>query len=260
MTARFPIHSGLCSVTFRQMSAPDIIKLVRDAGLDAIEWGMDVHLTPGDLAQARALSVACKEAGILVPTVGSYLRADGAALPEFGAVLDSCLELGAKSIRVWAGTSGSAETAAEERALIVDRIREYCDRASVEGASISLEYHRNTLTDTLESASALLKQVGHDALTSYWQPRAAGPAKSAVLELDRLKAHLAHVHVFHWQDYNNRFALEDGRAFWAACFDKLASVPAAGGGDHFAFLEFVRDDDPDQFRRDAATLKSLLAT
>jgi hypothetical protein len=44
---------GLVSITFRALPPADIIRLTAECGLQAIEWGADVHVPPGDLAGAR---------------------------------------------------------------------------------------------------------------------------------------------------------------------------------------------------------------
>jgi hypothetical protein len=48
------IRTGLVSVTFRQLSAEEIIKLVVCAGLEGIEWGGDIHVPHGDLKRSSA--------------------------------------------------------------------------------------------------------------------------------------------------------------------------------------------------------------
>ena len=43
------IKTGMTSVTFRKKSAEDVIAIVKEAGLDGIEWGGDIHVPAGDL-------------------------------------------------------------------------------------------------------------------------------------------------------------------------------------------------------------------
>ena len=38
------IESGLVSITFRKLTVEKIIELVKEAGLQGIEWGGDVHV------------------------------------------------------------------------------------------------------------------------------------------------------------------------------------------------------------------------
>ena len=41
--------TGLVSVTFRDKTPAEIVSEVKKAGLDAIEWGGDVHVPHGDV-------------------------------------------------------------------------------------------------------------------------------------------------------------------------------------------------------------------
>ncbi|MHA3977544.1 sugar phosphate isomerase/epimerase family protein [Halovulum sp. GXIMD14794] len=250
-----PFLPGLCSVTFRQLAPEKVASLVQGAGLSAVEWGMDVHMPPGDLANARTLKALCANLGLITPTAGSYLRCDSAD-EDPSPVLDAAAELGARCIRIWAGRQGSAE--AEDRAAIVATIRSHCEAAAARGLVLGLEYHRNTLTDTPESAARLLAEVDHPALVTYWQPRGDGTRGAMADEIPQLSPHLAHLHVFHWRDYKDRLPLAEGRALWAERFTAAAATPNPDAGPRCAFLEFVRGDDPDAFREDAATLTGLL--
>ncbi len=49
-------RAGLVSVTFRQLSPEEIVRVAREAGLTVIEWGGDVHVPPGD-STTRVLTV-----------------------------------------------------------------------------------------------------------------------------------------------------------------------------------------------------------
>ena len=42
-----PILAGVCSVTFRALSVEEVAQLAASAGVQAIEWGGDVHVPPG---------------------------------------------------------------------------------------------------------------------------------------------------------------------------------------------------------------------
>ncbi|HNC24059.1 MAG TPA: sugar phosphate isomerase/epimerase, partial [Opitutaceae bacterium] len=99
------IHPGLVSVTFRALTPTQIVALVRQAGLRGIEWGGDIHVPHGNLARAREVREMTQEAGLSVAAYGSYYRAaqseaDGLA---FEHVRATAVELGAPTIRVWAG-------------------------------------------------------------------------------------------------------------------------------------------------------------
>jgi hypothetical protein len=69
--------------------------------------------------------------------------------------------------------------------------------------------------------------------------------------LRELLPHLSNLHVFQWNNKERR-PLEEGEAAWR---EYLA---LAQGSANWALLEFVENDEPENFKRDAETLKSLL--
>ena len=126
------------------------------------------------------------------------------------------------------------------------------------GLTVSLEFHSMTLTETAASTNRLLDDVGAPNLYTYWQPMDGVPVADLVDELAAVRPRLSHLHVFRWRDGGERLALVDGADLWP---EVLSEAEGAGAweGDRVAFLEFVRDDDPDQLAADAATLLGWLA-
>jgi sugar phosphate isomerase/epimerase len=246
------IYPGLVSITFRKLNAKEIIDLLLKTDLRAIEWGGDVHVPHGDLETAKAVRERCSDAGIATPSYGSYYRLGGSRGEglSFAAVADTARALDAQTIRIWAGNRGSDEVSEEERAALVDEARECCRRADAAGLTVSFEFHANTLTDTNESAVRFLAEIDHPAARSYWQPRNHQPVEYSLAGLKEISEYLTNAHVFHWIDSKHRFPLGDGKQAWSQYLAALRAVP----GDRFAMLEFVRDDDEQQFLMDADTL------
>lgn len=248
------LYSGLCSITFRQLTAVEIIALCKEAQIDSIEWGGDVHVPPGDIETAKSVRKKTEAAGLRVCSYGSYYRCNDQSTP-FCEVLDSADALGAPIIRVWAGQKGSADTNATERETIAEHLRRAIIAAREMDIQIALEYHGNTLTDTQESAHQLLEEVGLPELSLFWQPRNGGAFKSDLLELEAALPRLSNVHCFHWgASSQERFPLLDGTEKWQAFLELIRPLE----GDRNVLLEFVKDDTPSQFIEDAKVLKSLL--
>ncbi|HEX8341206.1 MAG TPA: TIM barrel protein [Tepidisphaeraceae bacterium] len=248
------IIGGLVSVTFRKLSCERVVALAAEAGLSAIEWGGDVHVPHGDVERARTTRRICEDAGIRVSGYGSYYRVGAAAELDVRRVIETAEALGTTSIRVWAGGKGSSVATPLERKEIEDDLRRVCGLAAVAGMTIDLEYHGGTLTDSADSTRALLRGIEQPNLRTYWQPRHGDGVESGVSDLHRLGPWLGNLHVFHWwPDPSTRLPLAEGADRWRRY------LWAAPGTERFALLEFVRGDDEQQFLRDAATLRSLLA-
>lgn len=252
------LRPGLCSVTYRAMSVPDVIALTCQAGLECIEWAGDVHVPPGDVAAGRAAKDATHAAGLAVASYGSYLDFLGdtdtftAATTE---VLTAAQALQAPRIRVWAGRTGSEEASAQHRDQVVERIQYAADLAAHAGIEIGLEFHGKTLTDEVSSTVALLADVDRANVRTYWQPHQGMPTPEALATLRDVLDQTSTIHVFSWWPKAERLQLSERAELWQQAFELLTSA----GGDHDALLEFVPGDDPRLLATEAATLRTLIA-
>jgi sugar phosphate isomerase/epimerase len=246
------LRPGLVSVTFRQLSVPEVVGVAAKAGLAAVEWGGDVHVPDPDAASlARALTA---DAGLSVAAYGSYFRAGVSDPTDLEPILATAAELGAPYVRVWAGTVGSADASAEQRAAVVASLVAASGQATAYGVRIVVEYHPKTLTDTLDSALRLFDEVGPDVLP-YWQPWDCHQPEQARTQVRALLAHgLPTVHVFSWDTDGRRLPLAAGETMWRGVLEELAMA----GGVRNTLLEFVVDNNPDTFAADAQTLLSWL--
>jgi 3-dehydroshikimate dehydratase len=252
------LRSGLVSITFRKLSVEEVVDLAHSAGVEGIEWGGDVHVPPGDMARAREVRRLTEDAGLMVSAYGSYyrLRPNQDEDHPFEAVLATAVGLGAPVIRVWAGDQPSTAVDTAGRAGIVEQSRRIADLAAAQGIAIAYEYHSNTLTDALDSALDLLRAVDHPNVSTFWQPPNVRPPEENRAGLDAVAPYVTNIHCFHWWPTSkDRHPLADGEANWNLYLDRIAALP----GDRFVSIEFVKDDAPEQFLQDAATLKRWLA-
>lgn len=253
------IYPGLVSVTFRKLTPAEIAALVKKAGLKGIEWGGDIHVPHGDLARAREVRELTMEHGLSTAAYGSYYRAgqgEAAGGPAFERVLETAVELGAPTIRVWAGGAASDVTDENGRWKVIEDLRRIAALAVKTGVTISTEFHAGTLTDTNESASKLLVEVDHPNLFTGWQPHNGEETAECVDGLRAVLPKVSTIHVFHWwPTAAERHPLAAGAERWAQFLSLLKQAP----GDRYALLEFVQGDETSAFLRDAATLREWLA-
>lgn len=252
-----PIRPGLVSISFRSLSVMEILHLVATSGLEGIEWGGDIHVPHGQIATAREVGQATKDAGLEVAAYGSYYRAGESEDQglSFEAVCESAAALGAPTIRIWAGSQNSEDASPAYRQKVTEDIIRVAAIAAGAKMTVSLEFHGKTLTNTTASTLELLEATSADQVKTLWQPPVGMNSVVAREGLRMVLPRLGNVHVFHWwPDHLTRLPLAAGREEWEEHFRVVESE----GHSRWALLEFVRNDDPEQFRRDAQTLRELL--
>lgn len=249
------IIPGLVSVTFRDRPPVEVVAMAREAGLQAIEWSGDAHLPRGDTARARELAALCADAEIAIAGFGSYYRlchSEEDGYP-FDVALADASAMGAPAIRVWAGARASADADDAYRDAVARESHRIADLSAARHIRVAYEFHAETLTDTDESALALLQSVNHPNLGTLWQPHNGIEPETNLTGLRRLLPYVDYLHVFHWwPTHHDRLPLADGKASWIPYLQTASST-----GHHlYALLEFVPNDCPDALHRDAATLQA----
>lgn len=269
------IRPGICSVTLAKKSVSEVIAVVKMAGLEGVEWWGRDHVPHGDIATAVKVKALTDAAGLKVSSYGSYYRA-GVSEAEglsFASVLDTAVALGAPTIRIWAGNCdyGKADEHLVEK-VVSDTMR-IANMAARAGLTVTFEFHGGTLTDNNEHAIKFASLVEHPSIFFSWQPPHGYTIEHCLAGLNGLLPRLSTIHVYHWtigsyekntfnetmrplkypEDFH-RHPLSDGADRWR---EYLKAVNSAGC-DHFALLEFVKDDLPEQVIEDAGTLRELL--
>lgn len=244
---------GLCSITYRRLTAEQVIAEAVRAGLEVIEWGSDVHVPPHDLDRVRDIRERTREAGLAVCSYGSYFEAGVHSDAEFVEIAIAAAELGAPRVRVWPGIHASHEVDADERAQVVRSLTAAADAATGLGLELALEFHEDSLTDTSESTLHLLDEIDRPNVSTYWQAPLALSDTEALEGLSMIAHRVSAIHVFAWDADGKRHPLAHRRQF----FTNALALLVAHGFDGEALLEFVPDDDVAMLAAEAATLRTL---
>lgn len=246
------LRPGLVSITFRNLTYLEIIKLVKKSKLKAIEWGGDVHVPHNDHKKAKEVRKLMDKEGLITSSYGSYYRVGVSNPDEFCDIIKTAQILNTSTIRVWAGVLKSNEANNNDwQNVISDAIR-IAKLAKEEKIDIAFEYHDNTLTDTIDSALQLIKEINQPNVYLYWQPPVGMSEENCLSDLKHVIPYLKNIHVFEW-DKHTRLPLIKGFNKWKKY---LALIPKHQ--IHYCLLEFVKDDSIDQFYQDSKVLKELV--
>ncbi|ENH98369.1 AP endonuclease, family 2 protein [Gracilibacillus halophilus YIM-C55.5] len=247
---------GLCSITFRDRTPEQIIDVAKQADLDAIEWGGDIHVPPGEVMTAKHVRQMTEANGLTISSYGSYYRAGFASENnhDFLTILDTAVALGAPSIRIWAGMYDPEDASPQYRSKVVTDTKRMADIAQQKNIAIHFESHGGTLTRTKASARQLMEDVSHPNVFLYWQPAIGESVKQRLVTIDELHPWISNVHIFHWTE-EERLPLSNGMKEWKQYLRAIES----DGKERYVLLEFVKNDDVKHFMQDAATLHKLKA-
>lgn len=240
---------GMTSVTFRKKSIEEIIDVTKESGLDAIEWGGDVHVPLGDIAIADKTARLTQDANLKVASYGSYFRVGKDSVEVFDRVLETAKALNAPVIRIWCGDISSKDTSDSRFNEYVRDIQYIAKRAEKYGIVIASEYHNGTYNDSVSSALRLIKEVDMANYKTYWQTLSFDDS-----DFESLKALLPYVvtiHVFAWNKYGKRYALKKHYKKWHNIINLCKSR------DVNFIMEFVKRDSDRRFLKDSATLIEL---
>ncbi len=234
------MKKGLVSITFRKYGVEKIVDICKQAGLQYIEWGGDIHVPSGDTSAAGKAAKLCADNGLIPVGYGSYYNAaDG--FSAFLPALESAKTLGAQYIRIWAGRSREYDQSD------ADNIKKAVDEAKRYGVAVSLECHRKTMTENVDNALRLSEECG---CLLHFQPNPDISHKENLRILQKTKPYLCACHVFAWDKGDIRLPLSAHAGRW--------SEYAATAGDVPFLLEFVQNDSETALCIDAKTLENIL--
>lgn len=249
------IAVGLCSITLRSHPVEEVLAVAVRAGIEAIEWGADVHVRPGATDLAASVARRCSDVGITVPSYGSYLGMGPVTDDDVAPVLDTAAALGTPVVRVWTELGVTPGSPAADRARVAETTARIAGAAAARDLHLALEFHPGTLTHTAASTNALLDAVDRPNLRTHWQPDPTLATSDALDELRAVVPRLEALHVFSWGPAGiaDRRPLSAGGDLWPRALALAAGGP--GPRPHPALCEYVRGDDPDQVVDDAHTLR-----
>lgn len=248
------MHRGIVSATFRNLLPEEVIKIALDNGLDCIEWSGDRHVPIRNIPNALHVKRLSDEAGLKIVTYGSYFRVCETEnlQEEFADTLETALALGTDNIRIWAGTLPSEAADDEYFARFITETEIIADMAKKENVKLSFEYHKNTLTDNFMVSMDLIDALNKDNVFINWQPNQTTSILFNLYELRMLIKYILNVHVFYRNTQGECRPLIEGTDDWRQYCNILKNK------DRAMLMEFVADDDVDQFKKDCDTFKSLI--
>ncbi|HBL40908.1 MAG TPA: hypothetical protein DDY98_04785 [Ruminococcaceae bacterium] len=249
---------GLVSVSFRSLSCEEIIEIAKQSGLHAIEWGSDVHVPLGDTKRAAEVYEKTVSAGLTVSSYGTYYKLGlipdrTSRLAEYEKIRANAKALHTDIVRIWAGTKGSAAVTEQERKEWVREAVFLAEQAEKDGLQLCFECHPNTLTDELDSARTLLREIDRENVKMYWQPNQHKTFAENQAYLKAILPFVTNLHVFNWHGEAKQ-PLAYAKNEWESFF----ALARSDEQNRFCLLEFMPDGQKTSLPQEADTLKQWI--
>lgn len=240
--------TGLVSISFRSLSAESILHIAKEAGLEAIEWGSDVHVPAGDIAVAERIRKATLQNGLRLPEYGAYYVLGSGNEKEREATIRSARALGTSMIRLWATEKNRKTLSEKEYAAAVDDAKRMC----IENPDLTfcLECHNHSITEDYHDALTYLHDVGQKNLRMFWQPNQFRSHEYNVEALVALLPYIDSIHVFSWEG-DHHYPLAHHTDRW---HDYLSILRQSPKNEMYLMLEFMYDHKPETLFATAKTL------
>ena len=240
---------GIVSVSFRSLSASEIVKAVSEAGLDCIEWGSDVHAPCNNDEALTHIAELQKEYGITCSSYGTYFRFQKNDISELPLYIKAAKTLGTDILRLWCGIKGSKSYNEEEKEELFRLCREAADMAKKEGVYFCMECHSGTYTDTLDSALELMEAINSPHFRMFWQINQLKDFDYNIQYAKKIKPYTYNLHVFYFKD-DVKVPIVNGKDDWQKYLEVF-------GGGRALLLEFLFDNRIESLPSEAKALKDF---
>lgn len=263
------MKAGIATIALRRYSVFTALDIAGQAGFSGVEiWGKPPH-TPDELDEqhTRRVRDRARANGLEIPIFGSYANP---SWPEFSQkssdAIKIALLLGARIIRVWAGSKEPHEADEQDWRHAAASLREFALRAEYEGLQLAIEMHSATLCCTPEGAIKLLEMADTPNLKLNYQ--AADFANHNVdhdIAVVGDNVVMVHAQNFAPSSYKPgvmvRTLVQDG----TVDYERVLSLLSAHGFNGYVNVEFLKDEDISEdamlesLKKDAAYMSELVS-
>ncbi|MFA5859052.1 MAG: sugar phosphate isomerase/epimerase family protein [Elusimicrobiota bacterium] len=169
---------GLCTIAFKDKNVDEVIKIAADCGAECVElWSRPPHVAyPVSDDIVNKVKPLCDTNNIEIVVLGSYLN--GLKIVNNNSIdvsieneIRVAIMFNAKIIRLWAGIHNFVDSSEQEIDTVIKFLQRSCDKAAIEGITIVIERHNNTITNGWHDVPLkLLERVGRKNCKLNYQP------------------------------------------------------------------------------------------
>ena len=241
---------GLCSVTFREKSAAEVLETAKRGGIKYIEWGGDIHVKSCD--DARNVKALCDNEDIIISSYGSYFNSIEYDEKKWSEICEIASIMNASSIRIWLGKKNSEDTEIVEYNTLLANTRKMCDIASEYGLVVCPECHDNTFNNNTDAILKFITELDRTNFKTYFQSRYFR-MEYDLDRIDRTYEYIKDVHVS-YRDLKKEQRFRKKDKYY---LDKLIKKFESKHFDGIVMVEFVEKDSELNFFKVVEKLRTI---
>lgn len=241
---------GLVSVSFRQHSPEEIVMAVKNAGLECIEWGSDIHAPCDDLEKIHNIVELQNKHGISCSSYGTYFKLCKDNVEELQKYIDAAKLLGTDILRLWCGEKSIDLCTESEKSQLYSECIRAAKIAEENNVVLCMECHNNSYTETIQGTMELMQTVNSPNFCMYWQPNQLKTLEQNIEYAELVSPYCKRVHVFNW-DGNNKYKLSLAENTWKKYVEILKNTDTY-------LLEFMPDDKIESLKDEADALFNIV--
>lgn len=241
---------GLVSISFRSHTPQEILSAMKQSNLSCIEWGSDVHAPCNDPLRLSELAAMQKTFGITCSSYGTYFKLGETPIEDLKCYIRAAKLLDTNVLRIWCGTKSGTDYSQQEKEELLGQCKQADALAQKEGVILCMECHKNTFTERLEDALALMQAVGSPHFRMYWQPFQWQKTEDNLAYAEGIAKFTHHIHAFQWKG-ERRLSLHEGIDEWQQYLSKFPPPRSL-------LLEFMPDDRLSALSTEADALRKII--
>lgn len=242
---------GFTSTTFRGIKDVDkVICVGKDAKVDCIEWGGDIHVK--DIETAEYVKKQCSNQGIQISSYGSYYVVGSNDHEDWERISKIAATMGAETVRVWLGKKDSEKTDENDYEKLVNDAKAICKVAANYGLIVAPECHMKTYNNDTQAFLKIQKDIGCENFKTYFQSL----YRNKAYDLDRIEQTIDFIQSFHvsYSEQTREQLLKIDTKYIDALIDKLKAKNFDGN----ILLEYTYWGSPKYFVKDIQKLRTKL--
>ncbi len=204
---------GITSIAFEKMSVDEILSVVKQNQLTAIEWS-EKHVLPGDFAEAKRIDSFLKEVNAKTVSYHASFCPHADPPDKFTDILETAKNLGTDTVTLDAAPRMTEGEDPDSLLSFAQEASKLADIASAENIRLCFSCAGGTMLDTYIHITHFMEIVDRKNIFINWQPNRTSSLIYNIYELKMLVPFIHLVYVLYAEASEECTHIIEGKDEW----------------------------------------------